>query len=115
RLIRCPLYETAPLLLLTPVKSGKPSSPLRQRSCLEFGPVNSHVVLGTRPGYMPMVTTTPSEQVVTLQAIPYQENDPNLILLCPVRVPRITWNVLSTSDVLVSSLSVMEHSRRGRL
>ncbi|KAI2646479.1 Glucans biosynthesis protein G [Labeo rohita] len=71
-------------------KSGKPPSPLRQHLCLEFGPVNSHVALGTRPEYVPMVTTTPfRDQVVTLQAIPYQEDDPNLTLLCPVRVPRI--------------------------
>ncbi|KAL0164038.1 hypothetical protein M9458_039791, partial [Cirrhinus mrigala] len=69
---------------------GKPLSPLRQHSCLEFRPVNSHVVLRTRPEYVPMVTTTPSrDQVVTLQAIPSQEDDPNLTLLCPVRVPRI--------------------------
>ncbi|KAI2654760.1 Actin filament-associated protein 1-like 2 [Labeo rohita] len=82
--------ETASPIALTSVKSGKSSSPPHQHSCLEFGPVNSHVVLRTRPEHMPMVTTTPfRDQVATLQAIPSGEDDPNLTLLCPVRVPRI--------------------------
>ncbi|KAI2656563.1 Rhamnulokinase [Labeo rohita] len=51
--------ETASPIALTSVKSGKPSSPLCQHSCLEFGQVNAHVVLGTWPEYVPMVTTTP--------------------------------------------------------
>ncbi|KAL0194520.1 hypothetical protein M9458_008092, partial [Cirrhinus mrigala] len=81
---------TASLIALTSVKSRKSSSPLHQDSCLEFGPVNSHVVLRTPPEYMPTVTTTPfRDQVVTLQAIPSQEDDPNLILLCLVLVLRI--------------------------
>ncbi|KAL0196765.1 hypothetical protein M9458_005305, partial [Cirrhinus mrigala] len=59
-------------------------------SCLEFGPADSHVVLRPRPGYVPKVPTTPfRDQVVTLQAISSQEDDPNLILLCPVRALRI--------------------------
>ncbi|KAL0195060.1 hypothetical protein M9458_008632, partial [Cirrhinus mrigala] len=81
----------------------------------EFGLVNSHIVLGTRPEYVPMVTTTPfRDQVVTLQAIPHQEDDPNLILLCPVHVPRI---YLERSHFRRSGqlLSVMEDSGRGRL
>ncbi|KAI2647677.1 Chitin synthase 3 [Labeo rohita] len=44
----------------------------------------------SRPGYVPKVPTTPfRDQVVTLQAISSQENDPNLNLLCPVRALRI--------------------------
>ncbi|XP_050967151.1 uncharacterized protein LOC127166107 [Labeo rohita] len=59
-------------------------------SCLEFGPADSHVVLRPRPGYVPKVPTTPfRDQVVTLQAISSQEDDPNLTLLCPVRALRI--------------------------
>lgn len=38
------------------------------------------------PGYVPKVPTTPfSDQVVNLQAIPPDEGDPALSLLCPVR------------------------------
>ncbi|KAL0155400.1 hypothetical protein M9458_049663, partial [Cirrhinus mrigala] len=82
--------ETASLTALTSVKSGKSSSSLCQHSCLEFGPVNSHVVLRTWPEYVPMGPTTPfRDQVVTLQAISAQEDDPNLTLLCPVLVLRI--------------------------
>ncbi|KAI2666770.1 hypothetical protein H4Q32_026464 [Labeo rohita] len=82
--------ETASPIALTSVKSRKSSSPLRQHSCLEFGPVNSYVVLRTRPEYVPTVTTTPfRDQVVTLQAIPSQEDAPNLTLLCPIHVLRI--------------------------
>ncbi|KAL0201540.1 hypothetical protein M9458_004727, partial [Cirrhinus mrigala] len=81
---------TASLTVLTSVKCGKSSSPLCQHSCLEFGPVNSHVVLRTRPEYVPRVPTTPfRDQLVTLQAIPSQEDDLNLTLLCPVRILRI--------------------------
>ncbi|KAL0160774.1 hypothetical protein M9458_044499, partial [Cirrhinus mrigala] len=81
----------------------------------EFGLVNSHIFLVTRPEYVPMVTTTPfRDQVVTLQAIPHQKDDPNLILLCPVRVPRI---YLERSHFRRSGqlLSVMEDNGRGRL
>ncbi|KAL0152427.1 hypothetical protein M9458_052150, partial [Cirrhinus mrigala] len=55
-----------------------------------FGPVDSHVVLRRRPGYVPKVPTTPfRDQVVTLQAISSQEYDPNLTLLYPVRALRV--------------------------
>ncbi|KAI2647489.1 Acetylglutamate kinase [Labeo rohita] len=50
----------------------------------------SLVILRPRPGYVPKVPTTPfRDQVVTLQAISSQEDDPNLTLLCPVRALRI--------------------------
>ncbi len=53
--------------------------------CLVFGPVYSHVVLRPRPGYVPKVPTTPfRDQVVNLQALPSEEADPALALLCPV-------------------------------
>ncbi len=51
-----------------------------------FGPVYSHVVLRTRPGYVPKVPTTPfCDQVVNLQALSSEAADPALVLLCPVR------------------------------
>ncbi len=59
-------------------------------SCLEFGPAYSHVVLRPRPGYVPKVPTTPfRDQVVNLQALPREEADPAIALLCPVRALRI--------------------------
>ncbi len=59
-------------------------------SCLEFGPADSHVVLRPRPGCVPKVPTMPfREQVVNLQALPREEADPAIALLCPVRALRI--------------------------
>ncbi len=59
-------------------------------SCLEFGPADSHVVLRPRPGYVPKVPTMPfRDQVVNLQALPWEEADPAIALLCPVRALRI--------------------------
>ncbi|KAI2655793.1 ORF V: Enzymatic polyprotein [Labeo rohita] len=59
-------------------------------ACLEFRPADSHVVLRPRPGYVPKVPTTPfRDQVVNLQALPPEEADPALALLCPVRALRI--------------------------
>ncbi len=58
-------------------------------ACLEFGPAYSHVILRPRPGYVPKVPTTPfRDQVVNLQALPLEEADPALALLCPVRALR---------------------------
>ncbi len=55
-----------------------------------FGPVYSHVVLRPRLGYVPKVPTTPfCDQVVNLLALPSEESDPALALLCPVRALRI--------------------------
>ncbi|KAL0163564.1 hypothetical protein M9458_039317, partial [Cirrhinus mrigala] len=86
--------KMALLTALTSVKSGRALGDLQalsiNSSCLEFGPADSHVVLRPRPGYVPKVPTTPfRDQVVTLQAISSQEDDPNLTLLCPVRALRI--------------------------
>ncbi len=55
-----------------------------------FGPAYSHVVLRPWPGYVLKVPTTPfRDQVVNLQALPSEEADPALALLCPVRALRI--------------------------
>ncbi len=55
-----------------------------------FGPAYSHVVLRPQPGYVPKVPTTLfRDQVVNLQALPSEEADPVLALLCPVRALRI--------------------------
>ncbi len=71
-----------------------------------FGPVYSHVVLRPRPGYVPKVPTTPfHDQVVNLQALPSEEADPALALLCPVRALRIyvdrTRSVRSSEQLFV--------------
>ncbi|KAI2661120.1 ORF V: Enzymatic polyprotein [Labeo rohita] len=83
--------KTALLTALTSVKRvGDLQALSINNACLEFGPADSHVVLRPRPGYVPKVPTTPfRDQVVTLQAISSQEDDPNLTLLCPVRALRI--------------------------
>ncbi len=58
-------------------------------SCLQFGPVDSQIILRPRPGYVPKVPTTPfRDQVVSLQVMPPEEADPALALLCPVRALR---------------------------
>ncbi len=63
--------------------------------CLVFGPV-----------YVPKVPTTPfRDQVVNLQALPSEEADPALALLCPVRALRIyvdhTRSVRSSEQLFV--------------
>ncbi len=58
-------------------------------SCLQFGPADSQIILRPRPGYVPKVPTTPfRDQVVSLQALPPEEADPALALLCPIRALR---------------------------
>ncbi len=58
-------------------------------SCLEFGLADSSATLRPRPGYVPKVPTTPfRDQVVNLQALPLDEADPALALLCPVHALR---------------------------
>ncbi len=81
-------------VLLTALASIKRVGDLQafsvDESCLEFGPVNSHVVLRAWPGYVPKVPTTPfRDQVVSLQALPSEEADPALGFLCPVRALRL--------------------------
>ncbi len=81
-------------VLLTTLTSIKRVGDLQAFSvseeCLVFGPVYSHVVLRPRPGYVPEVPTTPfRDQVVNLQALPSEEADPALALLCPIGALRI--------------------------
>ncbi len=82
-------------------------------SCLQFGPADSQIVLRPRPGYVPKVPTTPfRDQVVSLQALPPEEADPALALLCPVRALRHyvdRTQSFRTSDQL---LSVTEAGRK---
>ncbi len=55
-----------------------------------FGPDYSHAVLRPRPGYVPKVPTTPfRDQVVNLQALPSEEADLALALMCPIRASGI--------------------------
>ncbi len=78
-------------VLLTALASVKRVGDLQAFSvddlCLEFGPADSHVVLRPRPGYVPKVQT--KVQVVNLQALPREEADPAIALLCPVRALRV--------------------------
>ncbi len=87
-------FLSAKTALLTALTSIKKVGDLQEFSvseeCLVFGPVYSHVVLRPRPGYVPKVPTTPfCDQVVNLQALPSEEADPALALLCPVTALRI--------------------------
>ncbi len=80
-------------LLLTALASIKRVGDLQafsvDESCLEFGPADSSATLRPRPGYVPKVPTTPfRDQVVNLQALPLEEADLALALLCPVRALR---------------------------
>ncbi len=80
-------------LLLTALASIKRVGDLHAFSVdklfLEFGPADSSATLRPRPGYVPKVPTTPfRDQVVNLQALPLEEADPALALLCPVRALR---------------------------
>ncbi len=83
--------KTALLTALTSIKRvGDLQAFSVSEECLVFGPDYSHVVLRPRPGYVPKVPTTPfRDQVVNLQALPSEEADPALALLCPVRALRI--------------------------
>ncbi len=80
-------------LLLTALASIKRVGDLQafsvDDSCLQFGPADSSATLRPQPGYVPKVPTTPfRDQVVNLQALPLEEADPALALLCPVRALR---------------------------
>ncbi len=103
-------YLSAKTALLTALTSIKRVRDLQAFSvseeCLVFGPDYSHVVLRPRPGYVPKVPTTPfRNQVVNLQALPSEEADPALALLCPVRALRIyvdrTRSFRSSEQLLV--------------
>ncbi len=99
--------KTALLTALTSIKRvGDLQAFSVSEECLVFGPVYSHVVLRPRPGYMPKVPTTPfRDQVVDLQALPSEEADPALALLCPVRALRVyvtrTRSVRSSEQLFV--------------
>ncbi|KAL0162808.1 hypothetical protein M9458_042204, partial [Cirrhinus mrigala] len=109
--------KTALLTALTSVKRvGDLQALSVNSSCLEFGPADSHIVLRPWPGYVPKVPTTPfRDQVVTLQAIPSQEGDPNPTLLCPVRALRIYLERTQPFRRSEQLFSVTEDSRSGRL
>ncbi len=99
--------KTALLTALTSIKRvGDLQAFSVSEECLVFGPVYSHVVLRPRPGYVPKVPTMPfRDQVVNLQALPSEEADPALALLCPVRALRIyvdrTRSVRSSEQLFV--------------
>ncbi len=87
-------FLSAKTALLTTLNSIKRVGDLQAFSvseeCLVFRPDYSHIVLRPRPGYVPKVPTTPfRNQVVNLQALPLEEADPALALLCPIRALHI--------------------------
>ncbi|KAL0162806.1 hypothetical protein M9458_042202 [Cirrhinus mrigala] len=98
------LLKTLLLITLTSIKRvGDLHAFSINESCLEFGPADSHF---SRPGYVPEVPTTPFQvQVVNLQALPPEEADPALALLCPVRAVRIyvdhTWSFRRSEQLFV--------------
>ncbi len=82
--------KTSLLTTLTSIQVGDLQAFSVSEECLVFGPAYSNVVLRPRPGYMPKVPTTSfRDQVVNLQALPSEEADPALALLCPVRALHI--------------------------
>ncbi|KAL0195457.1 hypothetical protein M9458_009029, partial [Cirrhinus mrigala] len=83
-------FKTSLLIALTSIKRvGDLHAFSVSESCLEFGPADSHVTMRPRPGYVPKVPTTPlRDQVVNLQALPPEEADLALTLLCPVHALR---------------------------
>ncbi len=99
--------NTAVLTALTSIKwVGDLQAFSVSEECLVFGPVYSHVVLRPWLGYVPKVPTTLfRDQVVNLQALPSEEADPALVLLCPVRALRIyvdrTRSVRSSEQLFV--------------
>ncbi|KAL0194556.1 hypothetical protein M9458_008128, partial [Cirrhinus mrigala] len=78
--------KTVLLIALTSIKRvGDLHAFSVSKTCLEFGPADSHMTLRPRPGYVSKVPTTPfRNQVVNLQALPPEEPDPASALLCPV-------------------------------
>ncbi len=109
--------KTALLTALTSIKRvGDLQAFSVSEECLVFGPDYSHIVLRPRPGYVPKVPTTPfRDQVVNLQALPSEEADPALALLCPVRALRIYVERTRSFRSSEQLLSVTEVSRKGRL
>ncbi len=107
-------------LLLTALASIKRVGDLQafsvDESCLEFGPADSSATLRPRPGYVPKVPTTPfRDQVVNLQALPLEEADPALALLCPVHALRQYVDRTQSFRTSEQLLFVTEGSRRGML
>ncbi len=82
--------KTLLLLALASIKSiGDLHTFSVDDSCLQFGPADSQIILRPQPDYVPKAPTTPfRDQVVSLQALPAEEADPALALLCPVRALR---------------------------
>ncbi|KAL0172623.1 hypothetical protein M9458_032934, partial [Cirrhinus mrigala] len=100
-------FLSAKTALLTALTSIKRVEDLQAFSvseeCLVFRPAYSDVVLRPWPGYVPKVPTTPfRDQMVNLQALPPEEADPTLALLCLVR--SYTWTAPRASEALLSSL-----------
>ncbi len=109
--------KSALLIALTSIKRvWDPQAFLVSEECLVFGPAYSHFVMKPRPGHVPKFPTTPlRDQVVNLQALPSEEADPALALLCPVRALCIYVVRTPSLEALSNSLSATEVSRNVRL
>ncbi len=107
-------------LLLTALASirmvGDLQAFLVDESCLQFGPADSSAALSPLPGYVPKVPTSPfRDQVVNLQALPLEEVDIALALICPVCALRKYVDRTQSFRTTEQLWYVMEESRRGRL
>ncbi len=96
--------KTLLLVALASIKrEGDLHTFLVDESCLEFGLADSQVTLRPRHSYVPKVPTTPfRDQVVNLQALPQEEADPSLALLCPVLVCALRWYMDRTQSFRTS-------------
>ncbi len=85
------LVKTALLLALASVnRVGDLQTLSINPAALEFGPIDSKVVLNPRLGYVPKVHSTPFRaQVIALSAFPPSTGSQELSLLCPVRALRV--------------------------
>ncbi len=103
--------KTSLLTTLTSIQVGDLQAFSVSEECLVFGPAYSNVVLRPRPGYMPKVPTTSfRDQVVNLQALPSEEADPALALLCPVRALHILRGLHPELQKLWAALCLPQRS-----
>ncbi len=78
------------------------------------------VILRPRPDYVPKVPTTSfRDQVVSLRALPREEADPDLALLCPVRALRCsvdrTRNFRTSDQLFVSHEGQQKRNAKQRM
>lgn len=99
------------LTVLTSVKKVRDHPALSvNEMCLEFGPADSHIVLRPWPSYVLKVPTTLfRDQMVTWQALPPDEGDPALSLLCTVHAYSHTVYLDCTKSLRQSEQFFVRH------